>query len=98
MTAETFPILRAMSEDRRKALKALGCPERIPLPIIATHERQAMINHNQTLRRLAERGGLSACEAVCVLEDRRWAKMADEEAVSRLNSIASAWHAESDHA
>ena len=38
--------------------------------IIGPHERQAQINHDQTLQRLAERGGLSPAEALAVLENR----------------------------
>jgi hypothetical protein len=44
----------------------------IPLSLIAPHEQQADRNHSQTLRRLAERGGLSPCEAVAVIRDRPW--------------------------
>lgn len=56
-----FPILRATLLDS------------IPWAFIAPHERQADRNHGQTLQRLAERGGLSAREAMAVLEDRRYA-------------------------
>lgn len=42
----------------------------IPWAIIESHEQQAQENHGQTLRRLAERGGLCASEAVAILEDR----------------------------
>ena len=48
----------------------------IPWEIIASHEAQAHRNHGQTLQRLAERGGLSPCEAVAIIEDKdyrtRW--------------------------
>jgi hypothetical protein len=47
-----------------KALKA------IPWSLIEPHERQAERNQSQTLKRLAERGGLSPCEAVAVIEGR----------------------------
>lgn len=43
----------------------------IPWEVIADHEKQAMINHGQTLERLAERGGLDYSEALAVLEDRK---------------------------
>lgn len=39
----------------------------IPWSLIAPHEGQALANHQQTLERLAERGGLSACEALLVI-------------------------------
>ena len=51
----------------------------MPWEVITPHEAQANINHGQTLKRLAERGGLSPCEALAILENRRWRKMTDEE-------------------
>ncbi len=39
----------------------------IPWSLIAPHEGQALANHQQTLDRLAERGGLSACEALLAI-------------------------------
>lgn len=51
----------------------------IPWAMIASHERQADRNHGQTLRRLHDRGGLSWCEALAVLEDRPWRKEPDAE-------------------
>lgn len=48
----------------------------IPWAMLAPHEPQAMRNHcGQSLQRLAERGGLSPCEALAVLDDRRWKQM-----------------------
>ncbi|MBX4259769.1 hypothetical protein KTC96_24905 (plasmid) [Clostridium estertheticum] len=44
--------------------------EYIPLDVINLHEKQAFRNHTQTLKRLAERGGLSWVEALFVLEDK----------------------------
>lgn len=55
-----FPIL---GDDQIKA---------IPWDVLAPHEAQAQKNHGQTLRRLAERGGLSPAEAVAVLDGRDW--------------------------
>ena len=46
----------------------------IPWWFIASHEAQAKLNHDQTLERLAERGGLSPTEALAVLEDRRFSR------------------------
>ncbi|MVA47754.1 hypothetical protein GOZ83_22090 [Agrobacterium vitis] len=42
----------------------------IPWALIRPHEKQAQTNHSQTLRRLAERGGLAICEAYYILSDR----------------------------
>lgn len=44
----------------------------IPFEMIAPHEARAQRNHGQSLNRLAERGGLSASEAICILVDLRW--------------------------
>jgi hypothetical protein len=41
----------------------------IPWPMIEPHKGQADRNHGQTLGRLAERGGLSPMEAVCIMRD-----------------------------
>jgi hypothetical protein len=56
----------------------------VPWSLIAPHEAQAQRNHSQSLERLAERGGLGSCEAVAVLEDRRWCRMAPGEANAAL--------------
>jgi len=38
-------------------------------------EDRAQKNHSQSLSRLRQRGGLGYCEALAVLEDRRWREM-----------------------
>ncbi len=60
----------------------------IPWAVIAPHERQAQRNHSQTLEVLAARGGLAPCEAVAVLEDRRWRSMPANEALALLKELA----------
>jgi hypothetical protein len=60
----------------------------IPWDLIQPHGAQAKANHGgQTLRRLAQRGGLSPCEAVAVLEDRKWTPMNAEDAQRRLREL-----------
>jgi len=55
-----FPIQRYASDH-------IG---EIPWDVVAPHEEQARLNHGgQSLQRLAERGGLSSCEAVYVILD-----------------------------
>ena len=44
----------------------------VPWRIVQRHAWQAKRNHEQTLERLAERGGLSPAELLCVLNDRHW--------------------------
>lgn len=59
----------------------------VPWELMAPHEAQARLNHYQSLDELASRGGLSADEAVAVLEDRQWCKMPKDEAVARLAEL-----------
>lgn len=59
----------------------------IPWAMIAPHEKQAQLNHDQTLERLAERGGLSHCEAIAVLEGRDWFPMENESAEAQLELL-----------
>ncbi len=80
-----FPVLMSTDRDRRM-LVAAGCPESIPWSVIEPHAKQAMRNHDQTLGQLAERGGLSVNEMVCVLEDRRWSR-ADEAASVKAKMV-----------
>lgn len=61
-------------EDAEKVMPVNGVGT-IPWAMIAPHERQAQANHSQTLDRLRERGGLSPCEALAILENRPWKKM-----------------------
>lgn len=89
----SFPIMGLLRLAEQKALKAAGVEmtRGIPWVMIAPHEKQAERNHDQTLVRLAERGGLSACEAVAVLEDRRWTRLEDAVAYRRLQELVQAW-------
>lgn len=72
----------------------------IPWALIQAHEAQALNNHcGQSLERLAQRQGLSACEAVAILEDmtypQRWAMIASRgqsyknEAAEALKTLVS---------
>lgn len=65
----------------------------VPWAFVAPHAAQARANHDQTLERLAERGGLSACELVAVLEGRDWEPMRYEAADARLEELLAAWRA-----
>lgn len=52
------------------------------------NEKQAQINHGQSLDRLAERGGLSPCEALAVVEKRAWKRgINNADTVACLNEI-----------
>lgn len=66
----------------------------IPFAMIAPHEAQAQRNHGQSLERLAQRGGLAACEALDIIEGRRWgsAKPCIENERYLINKVR-AWRA-----
>ena len=96
--AEGFPILWPWRREEKELFERLSCPRRIPWALIGAHENQAARNHMQTLRELAERGGLSACEAVAVLEGRNWRKMRDEDAVARLKELVAGFEARQSNA
>ncbi len=70
----------------RTSMPIMGCAAitSIPWAAIEEHGRQAMANHGQTLKRLAGRGGLGVCEAVAIIEDRRWHRMDKADAEQRL--------------
>lgn len=56
----------------------------IPWALICEHERQAQTNHGQTLDGLNGRGGLSACEALAIIHDRRWIRIEKSVAEAQL--------------
>lgn len=51
-------------------------------------EGQAQRNHYQSLERLAERGGVSACEAIAIAERRAWRSTQVGEAITALAARA----------
>lgn len=51
-------------------------------------ENQALINHGQTLSRLKERGGISACEALAIAEKRKWKFQSAPECMTILQKLA----------
>lgn len=76
-----FPILRAWKEGKGKER------EFVPWDFVAAHERQAQSNHYQTVKRLAERGGLSWRELLAVVEDRKWSSVPTAEARARVQAM-----------
>ena len=76
-TDRLFPVLKGVT------LKF------IPWGLLDPHRRQADRNHGQTLEKLADRGGLSAEEAMAVIEGRRWTPLPDAE--DRLRAAAAAF-------
>jgi len=93
-TVERLTRERDEAQASRRRFPIMGGPS-IPWRVIAPHEAQARINHDQSLERLAQRGGLSPAEAHFVLADRKWPRgMSDEDwcqaeiaALAELNAI-----------
>lgn len=58
------------------------CPLEIPMNLL--NEEWAQNNHSQTLKRLAERGGLDPTEILANIERRDWKKIDVVEALKQL--------------
>ena len=71
MSNEEFemPILWNIHERRWRD----GFPDKVLMPMEC--QEQAKQNHQQTLERLKERGGLDLTEIVAVMESRPWRQM-----------------------
>lgn len=82
---EFFPLL--ISYWDRREMETLGCPRLIPWVVLLKHEDRALKNHGQSLKRLAERGGLDASETVAILEERPWTRMTNVDAVGKLKEF-----------
>ena len=94
--AELFTIMTGGHKFRELLDEARAAGETelvvaLPWEMMAPHEKQADSNHGQTLRRLDQRGGLGACEAVAVLEDREWRPMTYAAANKRLKELLAEW-------
>jgi hypothetical protein len=86
------PLLNIEIEIVRRARVELI--QTIPWGLIEQHETQALKNHKRTIEQLAQKqGGLRACEAVAVLEDRPWRRMRIDEAYYRLGELVRAFYA-----
>lgn len=88
--SKLFPIMPLGHDPRRRIeeLRAAGVGSVIiglPWCMIGPHETQARANHGQSLARLAERGGLGVCEALAVLDNRRWHRMDQAVAMAELS-------------
>jgi hypothetical protein len=66
-----FPVLFSSASER--LLRGLGCPEFVRWDALS--EGWAYQNHDQSLARLAERGGLDPTELVANIEKRQWRNM-----------------------
>lgn len=61
----TFPILIDHQNTPHKITS-------VPWAMLVPHRQRAMINHDQSLERLAERGGLTVTEILAVIDDTPW--------------------------
>lgn len=68
MNERMFPVLDG---GHHAEYRRLGMPREVPWRLLAPHEEQAKRNHNQTLERLAERGGLGPVEMRAIVEGKR---------------------------
>lgn len=85
-----FPLLYQDREDAPLRARRSS----VPWAFIAPHEDQALRNHDQTLARLAERGGLSPREMLCVLERKPWREgraLTEAQALDRIEVLLEEW-------
>jgi hypothetical protein len=61
------------------------CP--LSVPMILLNEEWAQKNHSQTLKRLAERGGLDPTEIMANVERRPWHRMNRDDAIKQVNKL-----------
>jgi len=81
---------REVEAFRGKRFPVLSGGMTVPWGMVLPHEPQALTNHQQTLKRLAERGGLSWAELLCVLESRKWnlhSELTDEAAKPKVLAL-----------
>ena len=88
-----FPILHPFDFMEAEIVRCAGLEliPAIPWGLIEQHKTQALKNHTRTIEQLAQLCGLSACEAVAVLEDRPWRRMRPDEAYARLAELVRAY-------
>jgi len=73
-----------MSDQRDFPIMGCNIIASIPWAMLEPHEEQAQRNHGQSLKRLAERGGLAVSEALDIIYGFRWNASARSEANDRL--------------
>lgn len=89
-----FPIMSEFNREKYEATKESSyLPQMfIPWEMIAPHEAQCKTNHQQTLKRISERGGFSRCEAIAVIEDRPWTRLVGVETADlQLKEMVIQW-------
>lgn len=80
--AENMRTEQFESRWSMKKYPILGTSEYIPFEMMLEHEEQCHANHNQSVQRLAERGGTDYLETYYILNDSKFIKP-DDKKVSR---------------
>jgi hypothetical protein len=89
MAFEYMPVSGGWDKIAWKSLGGI----KVPWAMIAAHNKQAKLNHcGQDLEHLAKRGGLSACEALAILDDRPWQPMDAIKALRELEERVEQYH------
>lgn len=84
--SNSFPIMYSYKQRHLR-------PASLPWDMVAPHEKRARKNHgDQSLERLAQRGGLDPTEMLAVLEDRGWKKMDVETAATQLMGLLNEYY------
>jgi hypothetical protein len=78
-----FPVLQSY----RFWLEFPDCPRWVDWTILEPNEKQAVVNHSQSLEKLASRGGLSPHEIYAIMHEMKVAQITDQEAVDYLCSL-----------
>lgn len=92
-----MPIMNGYAYEQKERLRELRQAGAfcvviaLPMEMLTPHEAQARANHNQTLNRLAERGGLTASEAIAILKDRGYVRMPHTGANAELLELFRKW-------
>lgn len=60
------------------------CPLQIPYAVLQLHDKQAIKNHGQSVKRLNERGGMCPQEIVAVLLDKDYEPMDKQKAIDLM--------------
>lgn len=77
LARERAEVARLTALVPPQMFRVMGGPA-VPWELVAPHEEQARSNHDQSLRRLHERGGLSPRELWAVVHGKRWREAPDE--------------------
>lgn len=83
--SKKFPVM--LNYYERKELSHLACPTSVPWAFVEQFEHTVKYFHDQTLERLAQRGGLGPCELMAAITNRKaWWKEPEEKAVVALKT------------